>query len=160
VVDDRAARRLTEDLVVSGGRLAIAETGECRCELEILVPRLAPPFPLALRVDLVRLGDSALRAWVGSLIVDESSSTTASGGDEVHDVGYSISLDPQGNHRYKLNFLVPEINAARFRGQISAQISVRSSREVALSKDNLEHFLSLSAVQRVFSITIDDARHR
>ena len=162
IVDDHAARECAEGLVVSDGRVAIDKTQGCTVEMEIFMPRLSPQWPIALRVDLVRLGEIPLRTWVAGLIAGPVN--TSFYGDAVKTVGpnESMSFDSEGT-KYRLKFRLPEIKEPEFREQPpSAQISIRSSREVAVryAYSHLEHFLSFPEIKMVFPIAVEDARTR
>ena len=156
LVDDRAARQVTESLAISHARLIADRIEGTYCELEMLVPQLSPPLPVALRVDLVQIGDTRLQAWLCGLVVDQNSVATMTDGDGVKTLGMTISSDGAGNWKYGLNFTLPEIKSPKpGEPPLSGQIRVRSSREVALRTANLEHFLSLPQVGKTLLFTVN-----
>jgi serine/threonine protein kinase len=161
VVDNRAAQRVAEGVVFSDCRVTVDKARGCTLDLDVLVPRLSPPLPLALQVDLVQLGKIPLHAWVCGLVVDENDLATIVRGDSATFDDYSISSDSEGNCNYHLKFLLSGIKAVELGvPPSSAQIIIHSSREIALRCDALEHFLSIPETRKSFTIAVEEARNR
>jgi hypothetical protein len=156
VVDSSAVREISDGLTLSQCRVAVDRVRGTTVDLEIIVPLLSPPLPLALQLDLVQLGRTPLRAWVCGIIFDENDSTVTVDGDDAKSPSSSIDSKSQTNCKYHLKFLLPEIKSLQLAGQpASAQIIVHSSQKVALRSDVLERFLSVPEIRKSVTISVE-----
>jgi hypothetical protein len=86
----------------------------------------------------------------------------ASTGDGDRVKGLLIGIRPKGlTVEYDFKFILPGIQAQHLQERpASIEISFRSSREVALGIEEIEHFLSFPEVRKVFPINVEDARSK
>jgi serine/threonine protein kinase len=159
VVNEPEVKQIAEGLAVTGGRLVIEKPDKCTCEFKLVVPSPERSLPLVLRVDLVQLGNRPLQGSLNSLIMHDGVASTGDG-DRVK--GLLIGIRPKGlTVEYDFKFILPGIQAQHLQERpASIEISFRSSREVALGIEEIEHFLSFPEVRKVFPINVEDARSK
>ena len=148
VLDEAQAKKITDGLNVSGGRLLVREPNQCAVEFTITLPLIERALPVALRVDLVQFNDIPLRGWVKSLFY-ESNCVSSQDGEGIQSLGGGCG----GNGDFRLNFILPGIQPAQIQSTASLQIAIRSAREAALKNDHIEYFLRLPEVRKTVSFT-------
>jgi serine/threonine protein kinase len=150
--DERAAGIIAEGFAVASATASLDNGPDCTCEVEFNLPRIAPPFPIALSIDLLEFAGVSLETSVCGLLVDENGRPTLT--KAMQNLGVEIGGGPPGKTKYKVSFVLRGIKSPSLSTQLAyARFRIRSSRQVALAGETLEHFLSIPELIKVVPVT-------
>jgi hypothetical protein len=160
ILDEPAAQLIADRFAVSPAAASIHDSQGCTCEVEFLLPQLSPSFPIALSVDLLEFAGIPMQTYICGILVDERDSASMAQSAAVQTLGTEVAC-LSDDVRYKLKFVVPGVQSLPLEPQTaSARFRIRASREVALSAENLEHFLSIPELTNVVAVTLNSPARR
>jgi len=160
ILDEPAARLIADRFAVSRAEASIHDSQGCTCEVEFHLPKLSPSFPIALSIDLLEFAGIPMQTYICGILVDEQDSASMAESAAVLTLGTEIACLPD-YVRYKIKLVVPGVQSLSLEPQnVSARFRIRASHEVALSGENLEHFLSILELTKVVAVTLNSPAQR